>query len=522
MSDAWRAYDGTEDLDGGSDVTELADAEDERFESETFTETVTTENSLMSSIQELISQTVNDENIEEQVITTENSLMSSIQELISQTVNDENIEEQVISLNANQKVEDVLTEMGEKPMQNIQNKAATIGSMLIGDESIVNQEVNSESADETLNLYEAGSSVLSQIYPESEATTIEDATTTEVVTELDSSVLSQIYPESEATTIEDATRTEVGSVLSQIYPESEATTIEDATTTEVVTELEKIQEEVTKKSAIAVDLKEVTEEDLKNNETSSEENITDESSQTVVTEIDTNQSELSSVASELNSTDALIQISQNKDEVTEQEDDLIKIAVIHPVEEKIAESDKKDELMTELDKVDQDQPGYGLEDTTSKLDTDIYQFVELCNELSFGFWTSTNSSNYATNYRSDFGTPSLTANCGEAPINPEQHHSEIYPATSRRPYRRAKKLGHYVSDSVFGDITDEPRDYQRAFHDPLHDPNLLALPLPLRPRQARIPDAPRLRFDRPFLFYVRHNPTGLILHMGRFNPRLLP
>lgn len=114
------------------------------------------------------------------------------------------------------------------------------------------------------------------------------------------------------------------------------------------------------------------------------------------------------------------------------------------------------------------------------------------------------------------------ATCGEAPINPEQHHSEIYPATSRRPYRRAKKLGHYVSDSVFGDITDEPRDYQRAFHDPLHDPNLLALPLPLRPRQARIPDAPRLRFDRPFLFYVRHNPTGLILHMGRFNPRLLP
>ncbi|KAK9729017.1 hypothetical protein QE152_g16895 [Popillia japonica] len=110
---------------------------------------------------------------------------------------------------------------------------------------------------------------------------------------------------------------------------------------------------VTKKSAIAVDLKEVTEEDLKNNETSSEENITDESSQTVVTEIDTDQSELSSVASELNSTDALIQISQNKDEVTEQEDDLIKIAVIHPVEEKIAESDKKaDELMTELDKAD--------------------------------------------------------------------------------------------------------------------------------------------------------------------------
>ena len=31
----------------------------------------------------------------------------------------------------------------------------------------------------------------------------------------------------------------------------------------------------------------------------------------------------------------------------------------------------------------------------------------------------------------------------------------------------------------------------------------------------------RLRFNRPFLYFVRHNPTGLIVHMGRFNPRLV-
>lgn len=47
-------------------------------------------------------------------------------------------------------------------------------------------------------------------------------------------------------------------------------------------------------------------------------------------------------------------------------------------------------------------------------------------------------------------------------------------------------------------------------------------PLNLRPRQARLPDNPRLRFDRPFLYIVRHNPTGMILYIGRFNPRLLP
>lgn len=35
-------------------------------------------------------------------------------------------------------------------------------------------------------------------------------------------------------------------------------------------------------------------------------------------------------------------------------------------------------------------------------------------------------------------------------------------------------------------------------------------------------ERPRLKLDRPFLYFVRHNPSGIILHMGRFNPRLLP
>ncbi|RZC35662.1 cell wall protein DAN4 [Asbolus verrucosus] len=99
------------------------------------------------------------------------------------------------------------------------------------------------------------------------------------------------------------------------------------------------------------------------------------------------------------------------------------------------------------------------------------------------------------------------ATCGETRIG-EAHHTEMYPATTERRNRMLE--------------WEEPRDYQRAFHDPLHDPSYLALPLPLRPRQARVPEAPRLRFDRPFLYFVRHNPSGLILHMGRFHPRLLP
>ncbi|XP_017782641.1 PREDICTED: serine-rich adhesin for platelets [Nicrophorus vespilloides] len=127
-------------------------------------------------------------------------------------------------------------------------------------------------------------------------------------------------------------------------------------------------------------------------------------------------------------------------------------------------------------------------------------------------------------YLSDILQVNQFATCGEGGIG-EFHHSEIYPATANRTYRRSRKFKDVLQpeEALYdSEFLEEPRDYQRAFHDPLHDPSLFSLPLPLRPRQARLPEAPRLRFDRPFLYFVRHNPTGLILHMGRFNPRLLP
>ncbi|KAK4883701.1 hypothetical protein RN001_007020 [Aquatica leii] len=124
-------------------------------------------------------------------------------------------------------------------------------------------------------------------------------------------------------------------------------------------------------------------------------------------------------------------------------------------------------------------------------------------------------------YLSDIIQTNTFATCGEGRID-ETHHSEVYPATTNRSFRRVRKIQNYHQSPANGDLSDEPRDYQRAFHDPLYDPTYLSLPLQFRPRQARLPDSPRLRFDRPFLYFVRHNPTGLILHMGRFNPRLLP
>ncbi|XP_075223917.1 uncharacterized protein LOC142325770 [Lycorma delicatula] len=87
--------------------------------------------------------------------------------------------------------------------------------------------------------------------------------------------------------------------------------------------------------------------------------------------------------------------------------------------------------------------------------------------------------------------------CAEDTVG-ARHHTETYPVSPQRMGR------------------EDPEHYPVEFNDYSN------IPLALRPRQARLPDNPRLRFDRPFLYMVRHNPTGMILHMGRFNPRLLP
>lgn len=119
-------------------------------------------------------------------------------------------------------------------------------------------------------------------------------------------------------------------------------------------------------------------------------------------------------------------------------------------------------------------------------------------------------------YLSDIMQINNFATCGEGRID-ETHHIETYPSTSSsRKLRDAKESGQRLDEG------EEPRVYQRAIEDALLGPDSFSIPLPLRPRQARIPEIPKLRFDRPFLYFVRHNPTGLIMHMGRFNPRLLP
>lgn len=116
--------------------------------------------------------------------------------------------------------------------------------------------------------------------------------------------------------------------------------------------------------------------------------------------------------------------------------------------------------------------------------------------------------------------------CGEDKLA-EQHHTEMYPAPPNKyrtmEYDMKRSSSSSATSSTSKSTMPIDFDSERALaNDPIFDLKYLNLPLPLRPRQARVPEQPRLRFDKPFLYFVRHNPTGIVLYMGRFNPRLLP
>uniref|UniRef100_A0A1A9WQU9 Serpin domain-containing protein n=1 Tax=Glossina brevipalpis TaxID=37001 RepID=A0A1A9WQU9_9MUSC len=129
-------------------------------------------------------------------------------------------------------------------------------------------------------------------------------------------------------------------------------------------------------------------------------------------------------------------------------------------------------------------------------------------------------------YLSDIIQINTFSTCGEERIA-DHHHVEMYPAPPlRKRNKNVDTQESYDEDSSeavidFGSLVQETA-LGRGFYDDLLDPKYLELPLPLRPRQARVPDTPRLRFDKPFLYFLRHNPTGMIMFIGRFNPRLLP
>lgn len=107
----------------------------------------------------------------------------------------------------------------------------------------------------------------------------------------------------------------------------------------------------------------------------------------------------------------------------------------------------------------------------------------------------------------------LFSTCGDENILNGRHHVETYPAS---PVRR--NVERRTEDDNFGSVAEE--DGGDSYADQSQT-NLYGFYREERQLSGSL-ERPRLKLDRPFLYFVRHNPSGIILHMGRFNPRLLP
>ncbi|XP_011254197.2 bromodomain-containing protein DDB_G0280777 [Camponotus floridanus] len=128
-------------------------------------------------------------------------------------------------------------------------------------------------------------------------------------------------------------------------------------------------------------------------------------------------------------------------------------------------------------------------------------------------------------YLADVLQMNLFSTCGDENILNGRHHVETYPASPLRSIRRQmENIDNFANISEedasrYGGITSSQENHMDSFYmDQSHMDRFY--------REKRQPsglsERPRLKLDRPFLYFVRHNPSGLILHMGRFNPRLLP
>lgn len=102
----------------------------------------------------------------------------------------------------------------------------------------------------------------------------------------------------------------------------------------------------------------------------------------------------------------------------------------------------------------------------------------------------------------------LFSTCGDENIANGRHHVEIYPASASLRNSR-----HVEEQTTF-------RRIRRTVDTKSENYRTVSLKERIR-NVERSEEKPRLRLDQPFLYFVRHNPTGLILHIGRFNPRLI-
>ena len=115
----------------------------------------------------------------------------------------------------------------------------------------------------------------------------------------------------------------------------------------------------------------------------------------------------------------------------------------------------------------------------------------------------------------------LFSTCGDENISSGRHHVEIYPGPPLRNFRKMSDYDENLDALANGDSDPESEESWSSLSNVEDDP-MGQESIGRSSRQGENSEKPRLKLDRPFLYFVRHNPTGLILHMGRFNPRLLP
>lgn len=117
----------------------------------------------------------------------------------------------------------------------------------------------------------------------------------------------------------------------------------------------------------------------------------------------------------------------------------------------------------------------------------------------------------------------LFSTCGDENILSGRHHVETYPAS---PLRNMRQRIEGEIDSFDKITEDDAREYDSILsqEDYIHSFHVDRTKRFNREKRqlSATSEKPRLKLDRPFLYLVRHNPSGMILYMGRFNPRLLP
>lgn len=104
----------------------------------------------------------------------------------------------------------------------------------------------------------------------------------------------------------------------------------------------------------------------------------------------------------------------------------------------------------------------------------------------------------------------LFSTCGDENISIGRHHMETYPEPPMKNYRKMSD----TEDKNSEESRDDNILFEESLLKPLDDNEWRT------GRKNEVSEKPKLKLDRPFLYFVRHNPTGLILHMGRFNPRI--